>query len=121
MERARNSSALKIVCYILIPILIALLGLSIFHIAFLEEYGVEEGQNDYTQTENFTDNYLYFFTNKIKECERAIKENEKDFIILEDSNGQSYYFSDNQNYNGIGAYIDYIIVDKETRKYVYKH
>ena len=39
MEKARKSSVLKIVCYIMIPILVGLTVLSIMHIAFLSEFG----------------------------------------------------------------------------------
>ena len=124
MEKIRKSSVLKMICYILIPILVALLGLSIFHMAFLEEYGMEKEQNDYTQTENFADNYLYFFTNKINQCKRVANGLEQSFVVLQDSEGKDYYFSDDETmyynqYNGISQYVDYIIIDRETRRNVY--
>lgn len=121
MERARNSSVLKILCYILIPILVAILGLSIFHMAFLSGFENTEGETQYSQTENFANNYLYFFMNKIADCQNV--EQSYYFIELEDSQGNTYYYSNNQssyNYsNGIGAYINYVIIDRETRKDVY--
>ena len=129
MEEVRNSNLLKILCYIFIPILVAILGLSIFHIAFLSEFENTEGETQYSQTENFANNYLYFFISKIVECQNveqsdAYVRQYYDFIELEDSQGNTYYYSNNQrsyNYsNGIGAYINYVIIDRETRKDVYE-
>ena len=128
MEKARNSSLLKILCYILIPILVAILGLSIFHMAFLSEFENTEGETMYSQTENFANNYLYFFIRKIAQCQNIEQpddfvEQSYNFIELEDSQGNTYYYSNNQssyNYsNGIGAYINYVIIDRETREDVY--
>lgn len=124
MEKVRNSSLLKILCYIIIPILAAILGLSIFHIAFLNEFGNAEEETEYSQTENFANNYLYFFIGKIADCQN-VEENTYNFIELEDAQGNNYYYSNNQdsyNYrNGIGAYINYVIIDKETREDVYQY
>ena len=124
MERVRESSLLKILCYILIPILVAILGLSILHVAFLSEFENTEGQlTQYSETENFANNYLYFFINKIADCQNV--EQSYYFVELEDSQGNTYYYSNNQssyNYsNGIGAYINYIIIDRETRENVHQH
>lgn len=121
MEKARNSNLLKILCYILIPILVSILGLSIFHIAFLTEFENREGETKYSQTENFANNYIYFFIDKIAECEN-VKQSYY-FIELEDSQGNPYYYSNHNNnvnsFNGIGTYINYVIVERETRKDVY--
>ncbi len=126
MERARESSLLKILCYILIPILVAILGLSILHMAFLNEFEITEGQKQYSETENFANNYLYFFINKIQQCQNVEQldddevEQYSNFLKLEDSQGNTFYYSNNQKnynyYNGIGAYINYIIIDRETGK-----
>lgn len=119
MEKARNSSLLKIVCYILIPIVVAIFGLSVLHMAFLSEFGNEKEETEYVQTENFSYNYLNFFINKVQDCQN-IDRNYNNFIQLQDEAGNSYYYSDNQEihdyYNGIGAYIDYIIIEKDTGK-----
>lgn len=125
MEKIRNSSLLKIICYILIPILIAIFALSTFHLAFLNEYGYTN-EKDYKETENFANNYLYFIIDKLSDCSRInTNYSNQSFIELEDSNGKTYYYSNNQPiynyYDGIGAYIDYIIVEKETRNHIYKY
>lgn len=115
MEKLRNSGSLKIICYILIPILVAIMGLSIFHLAFLNEYG-NEGEKDYTETEEFANNYIYFILNKISSCEEQDIE-KSDFIRIEDSNGKEYYYSNSRTsyYKGLGSYIEYIFIDKETK------
>lgn len=123
MEKIKNSSLLKIFCYIVIPILVAILVLSLFHMIFLSQFGKEEQETSYSQTENFANNYLYFFTNKIIDCQRVDREN--NFIELEDSEGNKYYYFNHEYsynyYNGMGSYINYIIIDKETRKDVYEY
>ena len=90
-------------------------GLSIFHITFLSEFEGKKEETEYVQTENFANNYLYFFTSKTNECRTNSKNNY--FSELEDENGKIYCYFDNRiSYyqNQIGNYIDYIIVEKET-------
>ncbi len=101
----------------MIPILVAILGLGIFHIEFLNEFGNKKEEVEYTQTENFSSNYLYFLINKISNCEENIRE--KKFSKLEDEEGNLYcYFDEGYQYdnNQVGNYINYIIVEKDTKK-----
>lgn len=78
----------------------------------------DDKETEYSQTEKFANNYLYFFMNKIEDCENV--ETGNNFIELEDAQGKSYYYSNNQDiynyYNGIGAYINYVIIDSESGK-----
>ena len=60
MEKVRNSSLIKIICYILIPILLFIFIVSIFDVILTTEYG-ETNQNPskaYIETENFGNNYI---------------------------------------------------------------
>lgn len=86
--------------------------------AFLDEFGINKEENTYSQTENFANNYLYFFIGKVSECQNLT--NDYNFMELEDAKGNTFYYSNNQvryNYeNGIGAYLNYIIKDRETGK-----
>ena len=91
---------------------------------FLIEFGEKKEETEYVQTENFANNYLYFFMNKIAQCQNIEQPDDEieqsyNFIELEDSQGNIYYYSKNQSiynyYNGIGAYINYVIIDRETR------
>ena len=111
MEKARNSSALKMVCYIMIPILVGLTVLSIMHIVFLSEFGNKKEEVNYLQTENFANNYLYFFIDKIYDCQPNRRETR--FDELQDEEGEFYcYFEEESSYHnmGIGNYIKYIII-----------
>ncbi len=115
MEKLRNSSSLKIICYIMIPILVAILILSIVHMMFLSEFGNKE-EIEYSQTENFANQYLYFFINQIGRCQSTAKT--KYFDKLEDEQGNLYcYFSEKNIHDTntvIGNYINYLIIDRET-------
>ena len=119
MENLRTSKLLKLISYILIPILVLLIALSILHFAFLNEYGTAN-ETQYSKTEIFADDYLLFIIDKVKDCmsESSIINN---FMEIEGTNGQKYYYSDNEsyiynNYDGIGTYIDYIIINKQTNE-----
>ncbi len=86
--------------------------------AFLNEFGNTKEEMAYSETANFANNYLYFFIGKIMDCQNA--DTGSNFIELEDAQGNAFYYSNNQaiyNYeNGIGAYINYIIIDRENGK-----
>ncbi len=113
MNKARTSNALKIVCYILIPILFAILILSILHMSFLSEFGNKKDETEYMQTENFANNYLYFLINKVNDCQTRRRENV--FEQLKDEQGELFCYFDGENRNkGIGTYIQYIIIERAT-------
>lgn len=119
MDKVRNSSLLKILCYILIPILVAVLGFSIFHMAFLNEYGDIGSETEYIKSEQFAEDYFCFITNKIAQCENTAKGYSSNFVKIEDDKGNAYYYSDikeSNYYTGIPAYMNYILVNKNTNK-----
>ena len=117
MEKARKSSLLKILCYILIPILAAILVLGIFHLEFLDEYGEEENEKEYIKTEQFSRSYLNYIINRISECEREKKGYSTNFYEIKD-NEKSYYYSSNREstsyYDYTPLYMNYIIIDQKT-------
>ena len=113
MEKIRRSGFLKIACYIIIPVLVAILGLSIFHMAFLNEFGKIEEEKQYAETENFANEYLSYFIRKIVACQNQTEND----IKLQDSKGKSYYYKEqdvSSNYNTIESCICYIIIDRQT-------
>ena len=120
MEKARKSSILKIFCYILIPILVAILGFSIFHIAFLNEYGDIGDETEYVKSEQFANEYFYYITDKVSLCENVERGYSSNFIEIKDDNGNSYYYcsirESNNYYIGVPSYMNYIIINKETNK-----
>lgn len=116
MENVRNSTILKMLCYILIPILAGIIVISIIFLEISNEYDEKE-INNYTDTQKFANLYLEFIFDKTSDC----RNNEYSQMFMEiEEEGNNYYYSNNQYrynyYNGIGAYINYIIVDKQTNE-----
>ena len=119
MENIKTSKTLKIISYILIPILVAIIGFSILHLAILDEYGNSE-ETKYIETESFANDYLYYIINQVSICYNEKNNNSDYFMIIEDNNGNKYNYSNHNyvynRYKGIDSYIDYIIIDKETNE-----
>ena len=115
----RTSKILKIISYILIPILVLIIGISTFHIMFLNKYAISN-EIEYTKTKYFAEDYLYVISSKIQVIKNYKNVNYKNFLELEDSKGKKIYYYDNEEnydyYSGIEAFIDYIIVDKENEE-----
>ena len=117
MEKARNSGLLKVLSYILIPILVLILGFSIFHICFLNEYGDITDATKYVDSEQFANQYFNEVLNKISQYRSIERGSPNNFIKIESKNGDYYYSDDRENsgiYTGIPDYINYIIVNKTT-------
>ena len=117
MEKARNSGLLKVLSYILIPILVLILGFSIFHICFLNEYGDITDATKYVDSEQFANQYFNEVLNKISQYRSIESGSPNNFIKIESENGDYYYSDDRENsgiYTGIPDYINYIIVNKTT-------
>ena len=53
MENIRESILLKFLCYILIPIMIFILAISIIDVSITSQYGEMEGPEEYAETEEF--------------------------------------------------------------------
>ena len=117
MENLRTSKALKFVSYVLLPIFVLLIGLSIFHLAFLDEYG-NTGATNFIDTEMFANEYVYYITDNIANANNQKDNGATMFMQLEDVNGNEIYYLNRDYmynyYNGINEYIDFIIIDKET-------
>ena len=118
MEKLRNSTILKILCYILIPILAAILFFSIFHLSFLNEYGDIKNGTEYFESEQFANEYFYFVVNRLGACNREKNGESTNFIEINEEGKSPYYYTDyritNNYYLGIPAYVNFIIVDKQT-------
>ena len=57
MEKLKQSAGLKVLCYVLAPILFLILLLSSVYLSFQNENTYDMTVNDYYQTTNFADNY----------------------------------------------------------------
>ena len=117
MNNLRTSKALKFVSYILFPVFVLLIGLSIFHLAFLDEYG-NTGATKFIDTEMFSSDYVYYITDNIQNAYNQKNNGCRMFMQLEDVNGNEIYYLNRDYmysyYNGINEYVDLIIIDKET-------
>ncbi len=117
MENLRTSKALKFVAYILFPVFVLLIGLSMFHLAFLDEYG-NTGATKFIDTEMFASEYVYYITDSVENAYHQKNDGTRMFMQLEGVNGNEIYYLDRDYmysyYNGINEYIDFIIIDNET-------
>ena len=117
MQKLRNSDFLKIICYIAIPILVGLLLLSIVDLAYLKQIQIKKDETKYYQTQDFADNYLSYFINKVNVCKNA--EQNKNYIKLGQETGNPYYYENSRNYynasySNMRNFIYYIIIEKQT-------
>ena len=119
MDNLKSSKLLKMISYILLPIFILLIGLSIFHFAFLEEYGNTDATK-FVDTEMFANKYAYYIADNIENAKNQKNGNSRMFMQIEDLNGDKVYYLDKNYmysyYNGINEYVDFIIIDKETNE-----
>lgn len=121
MQKIRNSSILKILCYILIPILVAAILLSTIYISMRDEFGyLENGKGAYIQTEEFGHNYLSNIIYEVQNInERSINETREiisrsiidHYDEIEDNVYYNRYDYDNRT---IFNYIKYIILKEDT-------
>lgn len=115
----RTSKILKIICYILLPIFVLIMGISIFHLAFLDEYGNTESTK-FIDTEMFANNYLYYIIDSVGNVYNQEQGGADRFLQLEDALGNKINYLDRDYmysyYNGINEYVDFIIINKNTKE-----
>ncbi len=115
----RTSKLLKIICYILLPIFVLIMGISIFHLAFLDEYGNTESTK-FIDTEMFAHNYLYYIVDNVGNVYNQEQDGAERFLELEDASGNKINYLDRDYmysyYNGINQYVDFIIINKNTKE-----
>lgn len=115
----RTSKILKIISYILVPIFVLIMGISIFHLAFLDEYGNTESTK-FMDTEMFANNYLYYIIDSVGNVYNQEQDGADRFLQLEDALGNKINYLDRDYmysyYNGINEYIDFIIINKNTKE-----
>ena len=115
----RTSKLLKIICYILLPVFVLIMGISIFHLAFLDEYGNTESTK-FIDTEMFAHNYLYYIVDNVGNVYNQEQDGAERFLELEDASGNKINYLDRDYmysyYNGINEYVDFIIINKNTKE-----
>lgn len=140
MGNVRESILLKFLCYILIPVMIFILAISIIDVSITSQYGEMEGPEEYAETEEFGMEYLATLIYDIRNIkkdksqlgkvteETASKtyeeasgmENETPYDNYSEIEDESYdypvyYEISNYNNTRISQYINYIIIDKENK------
>lgn len=118
MQKLRQSTLMKILCYLLIPVIAGILILSISNLVIVSEYGELDDKNQYLETDNFGENYLYSIISKARYVKKVKPEMYEygDYTKIEDDNyNASIYYNDyNYDNSSINSYINYIIVDEKT-------
>ena len=118
MQKLRQSTLIKILCYLLIPVIAGILILSISNLIIVSEYGQLDDKNQYLETDNFGENYLYSIISKaryVKKVKPEVYEYGDYTKIEDDSYNASIYYNDyNYDNSSINSYINYIIIDEKT-------
>ncbi len=118
MQKLRQSTLMKILCYLLIPVIAGILILSISNLIIVSEYGQLDDKNQYLETDNFGENYLYSIISKaryVKKVKPEVYEYGDYTKIEDDSYNASIYYNDyNYDNSSINSYINYIIIDEKT-------
>ena len=144
MQNIRDSILLKFLCYILIPIMIFILSISIIDISITSQYGEMDGPEEYIETEEFGREYLATLISNVQDINRdkrrmkasseevdtstdlnatetstedIERENPYDnYSEIEDESYEYpvYYESIHYNNTRLSPYVNYIIIDKET-------
>jgi len=116
MQAIKNSFFLKELSYILIPIIVASLILSIIYISLSNEYGNSNNLRDsYFTSNNFSYEYISNIISNVRRIEKIYSDEDNNGIYnkIEDN----IYYTDNEyTYNDITTYIKYIIINNETNE-----
>ena len=140
MENIRESILLKFLCYILTPIMIFILAISIIDVSITSQYGEMEGPEEYAETEEFGMEYLATLIHDIRNIKKDKSQlgkvteettsktyeetsemaNETPYDNYSEIEDESYdypvyYEISNYNNTRISQYINYIIIDKENK------
>ncbi len=136
MQNIKESILLKSLSYILIPIMVIILILSIMNVVITSEYGELEGPEEYIETEEFGKEYLLTLIYTIEEINnvKVINKDESSvdidtteelqiqqesygsYIKINDDNYEYsvYYETINYHTTMLSTYLQYIIIDTET-------
>lgn len=114
MEKLKYSTGLRWACYILIPILVLILGVSILYTVGYSELGYERGKSFY-QTNDFATQYSSAIYSKVINNSKKAKGNRKNYKVVQ-VEGQEVYFelANNSNYyTALGNTVQYMIIDEK--------
>ena len=118
MEKAQKSSLLRGICYILIPILVLMMLISVADEILKSEYGEFKTKKEFAQTEYFSRKYFQTIISDLRYIENLKEENNQlysKYIQLQDDNLKIYY--ENTYYDrDISSGISYVIKNKKDGK-----
>lgn len=121
MEKFKKSQISRIICYLLIPVFLLILILSIANVVITSEYGEYGKKQEYTETESFARNYLYSILSNIEYIDSIIDSNYSKsyskYAQIDDEDyaeGKIYYEKNNYNDSYLFSNIKYIIINKKT-------
>ena len=118
LQAIKNSFFLKALSYILLPIIVASLILSIIYISLSNEYGNSKSNNlkdSYFNSSGFSYEYISDLITNIRRIENGyIDENNNGIYSKIEDN---IYYTDNEYmHNDITSYIKYIIINNQTNE-----
>ncbi len=139
MQDIKESILLKFLCYILIPIMIFVLAVSIINVSITSQYGEMKGPEEYIETEEFGREYLLTLIYNVRDIRRdknrmqidtesetasetyetALETTEEtpydNYSEIEDESYAYPVYYEVINYRNtmVSQYIHYIIIDKE--------
>ena len=118
MEKAQKSSLLRGICYILIPILVLMMLISVADEILKSEYGEFKTKKEFAQTEYFSRQYFQTIISDLRYIENLKEENNQlysKYIQIQDDNLKIYY--ENTYYDrDISSGISYVIKNKKDGK-----
>lgn len=123
MKRIKESGFLKVMCYILIPIIVLILLMSSIYLSYQTQNQYNMHVKDYYQTETFANQYYAVLQNIYYYLLQPIQEEDAeeisyyysyfyDYSLIKDAEEKVYY----QNGGRMGSttkYYDYVIIDKK--------
>ncbi len=123
MKRIKESGFLKVMCYILIPIIVLILLMSSIYLSYQTQNQYNMHVKDYYQTETFASQYYSVLQNIYHYLLQPIQEEDTeeisyyysyfyDYSLIKDAEEKVYY----QNGGRMGnttKYYDYVIIDKQ--------
>ena len=91
MENVKESILLKFLCYILIPIMIFILAISIIDVSITSQYGEMGGPEEYIETEEFGQEYLLTLVYNVRNITKGKTEEQANPNISEEELHYDYY------------------------------
>lgn len=132
MEHIRNSKVLKIISYLLIPVLVLIIGRATFCQIYVEENREELDKRDYFKTDIFANQYYNYLVQKMQQAENSKESNvgilisegdvsylDRHYNLIEEGSQKIYYEKYNNYYygeydNAFSAVMEYLMLDKNT-------